>query len=58
MEGLKRFNHWLGGDKVLVFAPRVVSDIKSGQQKNHINASSGSSACTNSGCSGPGSAIT
>ena len=57
MNSMNIFNHWRGKDRIPIFAPRSVADVKLGKQKRiRIAAAGSSSSCAScgSGCSGGG----
>ena len=55
MENLRMLNHWRRTDKLHVFVPRTVADVKSGKtdKRFHYSTDCGS-GCSGGGCSGAG----
>ena len=54
---MSNFNHWRRVNKLKVFTPRSVADIKSGKQKQSPVSSDCGSGCSDGGCSGPGCGV-
>lgn len=55
MKGMQGYNHWRRGDRIKVFAPRTVAEVKSGQNSQRPNCSTDcGSGCSGGGCSGIG----
>lgn len=60
MKNMQMFNHWRKVDKINVFTPRSVKDVKSGKQNQpHVSTDCAScgSGCSGGGCSGAGCGV-
>lgn len=55
MKSMHTFNHWRRADRIQVFAPRSVAEVKAGKPdgRPHLSTDCGS-GCSGGGCSGPG----
>jgi hypothetical protein len=53
MNALYTYNHWRRADRIKVFAPRSVADVKLGKQDQRLQYSTDCASC-GSGCSGGG----
>ncbi len=58
MRSMQGFNHWRRGDRINVFAPRTVAEVRKDKnsQRPHISTDCAScgSGCSGGGCSGIG----
>lgn len=61
MKSMRTFNHWRRADRILVFAPRSVAEVKVGKlslrQQVSSDCASCGSGCSGGGCSGAGCGV-